>query len=208
MDEIPLAPLSPKKSASSQPTRFVGATSTSASDEPRRGFFVKFLAVVIGSVAGLVPVAAGLAVWLDPMRRTSGGGQFLRITSLNSLPDDGVPRKFPVLADRQDAWNSNANQPVGAVYLRRLPATEIVEAFNAYCPHAGCYVAFLNDRNEYQCPCHTSQFTIEGRRIMPCVSPRDLDSLPCELRPAGDDKVVYVQFINYYSGTAEKIAKT
>jgi menaquinol-cytochrome c reductase iron-sulfur subunit len=206
MDEIPLAPLSPKKSA---PTSAIASSKTVSKPEPpRRGFFAKFLAVVIGSVAGLVPVAAGLAVWLDPMRRTSGGGQFLRITSLDSLPDDGVPRQFPVLNDRQDAWNRSSNEQIGAVYLRRLPATDIVEAFNAYCPHAGCFVAFKNDRNEYQCPCHTSQFTIEGRRIMPCVSPRDLDSLPCELRAAGDDKVVYVQFINYYSGTAEKIAKT
>ena len=77
----------------------------------------------------------------------------------------------------------------------------------ASCPHAGCFVAFLPDRNQYKCPCHTSAFEIDGSRVMPCVSPRDLDSLKTEVREQGGERVVFVDFVNFYSGLAEKRAK-
>jgi Rieske Fe-S protein len=130
----------------------------------------------------------------------------LRITTLDSVPADGMPREFPVLADRSDAWNRSPNQPVGLVYLRRLPGDK-VEAFNAQCPHAGCFVGFKSERNEYQCPCHTSVFTVDGKRVMPCVSPRDMDTLKCEVQGQAADRSIYVAFENFYSGTAEKIPK-
>src|SRR6266850_3794959 len=37
--------------------------------EGRRGFMKKLLAGIIGAVLGLVPVGAGLTVFLDPLRR-------------------------------------------------------------------------------------------------------------------------------------------
>ena len=165
------------------------------------------MAVIIGGFVALVPVAAGLAVYLDPLRRKSKTGNLVRITTLDSLPDDGVPRQFPVLMDRQDAWNRNLNDSVGSVFLRRMPGTDKVEAFNASCPHAGCPVAFKTERNEYQCPCHTSVFKVDGERVMPCVSPRDLDSLTCDVRENGNDRSVYVEFVNFYAGLAEKLPK-
>jgi menaquinol-cytochrome c reductase iron-sulfur subunit len=209
MDEIPLAPVSPKPKppGSSHVIGKAIAGSGAPSGEPRRGFVAKALAVIFGAVATLVPIGAGLAVLLDPLRRTSGMGTMRRITTLDSLPDDGVPRQFPVLADRQDAWNRFPNSAIGAVFLRRLPGTNTVEAFNATCPHAGCFVAFKPERNQYQCPCHTSAFETDGQRVMPCVSPRDLDSLACEVRTEGADREIYVDFVNYYSGIAEKKAR-
>ncbi|HWA97344.1 MAG TPA: Rieske 2Fe-2S domain-containing protein [Pirellulales bacterium] len=209
MDDIPLAPVSPKPKAPSS-SQVIGKAisgATAPGGEPRRGFVAKFLAVVIGAVATLLPVASGVAVLLDPLRRKSGAGTARRITTLDSLPDDGVPRQFPVLADRQDAWNRFPNEQIGAVYLRRLPGSDKVEAFNAYCPHAGCFVAFKPERNQYQCPCHTSAFEVDGQRVMPCVSPRDLDSLACEVRTDGADREIYVDFMNFYSGIAEKKPK-
>jgi menaquinol-cytochrome c reductase iron-sulfur subunit len=217
MDDIPLAPApskpnssksNPSKSQSSAPgtapLKGKSGDTAATGSEPRRGFVGKMLAVIIGTVATLVPVGAGLAVLLDPLRRKSGTGSARRITTLDSIPDDGVPRQFPVLADRQDAWNRFPNSPIGSVYLRRLPGTDKVEAFNATCPHAGCFVAFKPDRNQYQCPCHTSVFQVDGKRVMPCVSPRDLDSLACEVRSEGADREIYVDFVNFYSGIAEK----
>jgi Rieske Fe-S protein len=166
----------------------------------RRSFFKSFLATVIGALLGVVPIAAGLQVLLDPLRRKTAISSAIRVASLEALPDDGIPRKFPVLADRVDAWNKFTQIPIGAVYLRRTGNQ--VQALNAVCPHAGCNVDFLQDRNAYLCPCHNSTFTVAGQIGNPSSpAARGLDSLDVELR--GNE--VWVKFQNFEAGRAEKI---
>jgi len=166
----------------------------------RRNFFKSFLATVIGAVLGAVPVIAGLQVFFDPLRRKGAINSAVRITGLEALPDDGVPRKFPVLANRIDAWNKFTQIPIGAVYLRRTGNQ--VQALNAVCPHAGCNVDFLQERNIYLCPCHNSTFTVAGNIGNPSSpAARGLDSLDVELR--GDE--VWVKFQNFEAGRKEKI---
>ena len=139
-------------------------------------------AVVVGAIVGIVPFAAGLATFLDPLLKrknaAAGGGEasrpLRRVASLAALPADGTPVQVPVIADLTDAWNREPNQPIGAVYLRRQG--DKVECFNAICPHAGCFVAYAADRKVFQCPCHTSSFQLDGERILPSPSPRDMDA--------------------------------
>ena len=169
----------------------------------RRDFFKKAAAAAISAVVGLIPALAGLAVILDPLRRKSAAGGFVRVTSLAALPNDGVPRKFPVLADRTDAWNKFPQTPVGAVYLRRT-GEKTAEALNVACPHAGCFVDFVAARAGYFCPCHNSAFGLDGKVIDPrSPSPRAMDALEVEVR---NDAEVWVRFQNYQAGKAEKIS--
>ena len=168
----------------------------------RRDFLKKFLASVIGALITVVPFAAGLAVFLDPLRRKGAGGGMIRVTTLEALPDDGVPRKFPILAARVDAWNQFSETPIGAVYLRHTTDGGI-QAFNVVCPHAGCFVDFLPDRNQYLCPCHNSAFSVTGAiadRSSPAA--RGLDALEVEVR---NQKEVWVKFQNFQAGRAEKV---
>ena len=169
--------------------------------ENRRGFFKQVWAGIIGAILGLVPVAAGVAVFLDPLRRKALASGAVRVTNLDSLPDDGIPRKFPVLSARVDAWNKFTETAIGAVYVRRTNDGKI-QAFNVVCPHAGCFVDFLPDQGHYHCPCHNSTFTVSGSigdRTSP--SPRGLDSLDVEVR----GKEVWVKFENFQAGRAEKL---
>jgi Rieske Fe-S protein len=168
----------------------------------RRDFLKRLLAAAISAVLGLVPVGAGLTVLLDPLRRKAGADTAVPVAALDALPEDGVPRKFTVLATRTDAWNRFTQVPVGAVYLRRLPGAKL-QAFNVVCPHAGCFVDFDEKRGGFLCPCHNSTFTIEGKiadRSSP--SPRALDSLEVEVR---EGKVIWVKFRNFQAGRAEKV---
>ena len=89
--------------------------------EDRRGFVTRLMAVICGGIAGAVPFFSGLVVILDPLRRKAGGKGFLRVTTLDSVPDDGIARYFPVVTDRTDAWNRYLDEPIGAVFLRREP---------------------------------------------------------------------------------------
>jgi menaquinol-cytochrome c reductase iron-sulfur subunit len=168
----------------------------------RRDFLKKTVAGLLGSLLGLFPLGAGLAVFLDPLRRKAAASGAIRVTTLEAVPDDGVPRKFPVLATRVDAWNKFGETPIGAVYLRRTSDGKL-NAFNVVCPHAGCFVDFLPERGRYLCPCHNSTFTVEGKIAdLASPAPRGLDMLEVEVR---NQKEVWVKFQNFQAGRAEKI---
>src|SRR5688572_28862611 len=147
----------------------------------RRGFLKRFLAGFFGAIAGVVPLLSGLALLFDPLRRKSAGSQAIRIASVNSIPADGTPRKFPVLASRTDAWNKSPQTPIGAVYLRRT-GSNAVKAFNVVCPHAGCFVEYVRARNGYYCPCHKSTFALDGAIASASPARRGLDELEVEIR--------------------------
>jgi len=179
---------------------------------PRRNLLASIAAVIIGSFVGIVPFAAGIATFLDPLwRQKKGGGEgserpFRRVASLEAVPKDGTPIQVPVVADLTDAWNREANQPIGAVYLRR--EGDNVHCFNAICPHAGCFVGYAAERKVFQCPCHTSSFELDGQRINPkqSPSPRNMDELVVdkEKLQAGE---VWVQYVNYYPGKEDREEK-
>ncbi|MEW6156522.1 MAG: Rieske 2Fe-2S domain-containing protein [Verrucomicrobiota bacterium] len=167
----------------------------------RRDFLKKAAAVGIGTVAALVPAVPGVFVLLDPLKRRGDDSQMIFVASLNALPEDGTPRKFPVLASHVDAWTRIPETPVGAVYLRRI-GSDKVQAFNVICPHAGCPVDFKAERKGYHCPCHDSTFALDGKRSPKSPSPRDLDDLQVEIR---NQREIWVKFQNFQAGHAEKI---
>ena len=169
--------------------------------EARRDFIKKASAVVIGGVITAVPIAAGARVLMSPLKVTGGGAQKIKVTTLDSLPKDGSPRKFPIIASRTDAWNRFPDAPIGAVYLRRT-GEKTAEALNVVCPHAGCFVDFRADVKGFYCPCHNSLFQLDGKIADPkSPSPRALDQLVVDIQ--GND--VWVEFQDFRTGTSHKI---
>jgi menaquinol-cytochrome c reductase iron-sulfur subunit len=169
----------------------------------RRGFLVRLMAVVIGGLVTVFPFAAGLLVFADPWRRQVGGARLARVAMLDDVPYDGIPRLFSVSENQIDAWNYYPNQPVGAVYLRRANKDANPEALQATCPHAGCMVEFVNTAHVFKCPCHNSSFDADGQTIQPSPAPRPMDTLDCKVI----DGAVFVEYQNFYTGSADKIPK-
>jgi menaquinol-cytochrome c reductase iron-sulfur subunit len=177
------------------------SSDTSAHPASRRSFFKEAAAILIGAIVSVVPLASGLFVFMDPLRRKSKAGDFILVASLSAIPEDGLPRKFSVISDHTDAWSKLPPSPVGAVYLRRVG--QAVEAFNVVCPHAGCFVDFLPEKKSYLCPCHNSTFALDGKISDPrSPSPRALDKLATEVRNGTE---VWVKFQNYRAGEREQI---
>lgn len=166
----------------------------------RRELVLAAGAIVCGGLAGAFPVMAGLPVVLSPLAKAGDGDgpKFLRVATLDALPADGTPVNVPVIADKIDAWTREADQPIGAVFLRRVGNE--VECYNAICPHAGCMVGYAAERKCFQCPCHTSQFELTGARVMPSPSPRDMDKLVLDEEKLKTTGEIWVQFVNYYPG--------
>lgn len=172
---------------------------------PRRNFLTESSAVVIGGVVAVCPVAIGMVPFFDPLRRGSGGPKEIRVAPLEAVPDDGVPRRFPIITDQVDGWTTIKNEPIGAVYLMREKDSPTVHALNAVCPHAGCFVGYSAAKKLFECPCHTSAFAIDGKRRLDLsqVPPRDMDKLSCEVR----DGAVWVKFQNFVTGIEDQKAK-
>jgi menaquinol-cytochrome c reductase iron-sulfur subunit len=180
-------------------------TERSAEVNSRRGFLAKFTAVACGGLATLAPMAAGVWTFLDPLRRKGAAASFLPVTELSAIPDDGVPRQFAVVSERIDAWTGFPREPIGAVYLRREKGSKEVEALSATCPHAGCFIELEGEARCFRCPCHNSSFTLDGGIIEPSPSPRAMDAIECRVGANGE---VAVKWENFYSGIAEKKART
>ena len=170
----------------------------------RRGFLTKLAAVACGGLATLTPLAAGLWAFLDPLRRRSAAAEFVPVAELAAIPADGVPRRFAVVSDRVDAWTGFAREPIGAVWLRRQPGADTVQALSATCPHAGCSVEMAPGGGCFRCPCHNSEFTFGGGIVEPSPSPRPMDELDCRVAADG---TVTVKWQDFLAGVAAKVAK-
>ncbi len=177
--------------------------------EPRRGFFTEAAAIVVGGIVGLFPVVAGIAVFLDPLSRTRADDKWIRITSLDSLREEGIPYNFPVVVDkRDDAWTRFLNQPIGSVYLIRNGKK--VECFTATCPHAGCDVAYLSEKGHFKCPCHESAFDLDGqiRADISIVPPRGMDPLQVKVENGSNGGMeILIKFQEFYTGRTTRTAK-
>lgn len=168
----------------------------------RRDFVKKASSVLVGGLASGIPVGAAVTVFLDPLRRKGRTTDYVHIASLDSLPADGTPRQFSVVADRIDAWNKSPRVPIGAVYLRKTEANKVL-ALNVVCPHAGCFVDYNPAQKAFSCPCHNSRFALDGTIADPkSPSPRALDALEVEIR---NESEVWVKFQNFTAGHSEKI---
>lgn len=213
-DDLRLAPVGASaKQVSPQGTRPAAPGSPHGENwPPRRGFFMQFVTLVLGAVVGLVPLAVGALTIIFPLRKRAAAEGLVRVGTLGSVPLDGTPQVFPVIVDKRDAWNTYPQQPIGSVYIRRLGPEGTdpprLQVFQTTCPHAGCFVGFVRDRKQFYCPCHTSSFTLDGARVPPCPSPRDLDPLEYELRGTGEEAEILIKFVDFYTGLEERKPKS
>lgn len=172
----------------------------------RRTFMRKSLAVLTGAAAIGIPAATGLVVYSDPLRRRSTDAGFITITSLDGLPDDGLPHRFPVIADKTNVWTVEKDVPIGSVYLRRGGSK--VTAWTTVCPHLGCSIDAKPD-GTFLCPCHNSPFGKDGEVIpLPngakSPSPRAMDALEVDA-VALERGEVRVKWQNFVASVTRKI---
>ena len=183
-----------------------GEAHGAAATNDRRTFLKKVGAIAAGAVAVLVPLGAGLATFFNPLRKRAGGGaaaaaaDFIKVTTFEALKDDGLPHRFPVLADKHNVWMTEKNVAVGSVYLKRTG--DRVVAWDTVCPHLGCQVDVVAG-GSFKCPCHNSMFGKDGSLTPGSVSPRGMDELdvdPVALK-TGE---VRVRYQNFVASVAEK----
>jgi hypothetical protein len=90
---------------------------------------MRLLAIVLAlTLAAVLLVLLGvpaIAFVTSPSRHASTS-PWLFVANLADLPEDGQPRRMPVLAPDRDAWTRRSDKVVGAVFVRRIPGVDQV----------------------------------------------------------------------------------
>jgi Rieske Fe-S protein len=178
---------------------------SSSPGDDRRGFLAKTAAWICGLSAYGLPVLAGVAAFLNPWRQRGEAVRVVRVTTLAALPVGGPPQRFPIVAERTDAWTRFPAEALGAVFLRRV-GDKALAVLSATCPHAGCGISYDAQASGFFCPCHAAHFDPQGKRTdATSVSPRDMDLLGYEIR---NDAEVWVRFEKFQTGLSWRAAKS
>jgi Rieske Fe-S protein len=71
---------------------------------------------------------------------------------------------------------------------------------SSICPHLGCRPIWNDDANRFQCPCHGSQFSLEGEHLAG-PAPRGMDPLPLREQ----NGAAQIMWIRYQSGVPDRV---
>lgn len=86
-----------------------------------------------------------------------------------------------------------------SVWVIRHSQTEFT-VFSPICTHLGCHFKWDPQTGHFECPCHGSVFTIDGK-VVGGPAPRPLDTLPHRI----ENGVLYVEWERFKVGIAEKV---
>lgn len=119
----------------------------------------KFLFTMLGGLGALIGVATAWPVFrfLSPRAATGGSDQAL------------VPLS-EVLQGKAHFFQFRGKP---AVLLQPSPGNFV--ALSAVCTHLGCIVAWQEQANEFQCPCHGGRFSTAGK-VLGGPPPKPLES--------------------------------
>lgn len=175
----------------------------------RRTFLRRSFAAVNAAI-GLIVGLPAVRYVLDPLSRTRKDGEFIRVAPLSAL-SPGRPYRAAVVAERVDAYTRHPPGTLGQVFLiqdgdARNPS---VRCLQTICPHFGCSINYLPDRDSFACPCHASDFDKSGRRLVG-PAPRHMDALECRVTgpDASGQHWVEVKYEEFAVGKADRTHKT
>ena len=166
----------------------------------RRTLLRRVGALLMGALGAVLATPAALFL-SDPLRRRrraakdgAGATATVPVGRLADVPDldrgDRPLRQGVVVKEVRDAWSRFPEVRLGSVWLYRRGSE--VTCLSTICPHAGCSVDCDERRNLFACPCHTSTFSLDGKR-REGPSPRDMDALEVEVKD-GEVRCHYQRF--------------
>jgi Rieske Fe-S protein len=88
--------------------------------------------------------------------------------------------------------------PAGAIKYDAVVMSFVM--FSSICPHLGCRYNWEAAQNRFICPCHGSQFGVQGEKLAG-PAPRGLDPLPFREK-SGTAQVTWIQ---YKSGEPDRV---
>ena len=133
--------------------------------------FVTLTVGALGSViAGIVGIPAVGYLLSPALQAKSSKESWIPLGPLENYPI-GTPTLFTFTRSKINGWEKSVNSY--GIFVVRKSDTE-VEIFSNICTHLACRVNWSEERQQYLCPCHDAQFTIDGQ-VAGGPPPRPLD---------------------------------
>ncbi len=135
----------------------------------RRGF----LAIATSAIGGLIGAALAIpavAYIVGPALQRSEEGEWIRLGSTSKV-ELGTPTLFKTTIQKQSGWIVNENEL--SAYVLTENGREFI-AMSNICTHLGCRVRWIDDQQQFFCPCHNAVFDKDGE-VVSGPPPRPLD---------------------------------
>jgi len=152
--------------------------------------------IVRGLSAGLAALYTIPALRYLAGRRGSSADEAVDVGAFADLPD-GVPQRCTIRSKAADGWTNDAGMR-SAIFLVRRGAE--VHALDTTCPHTGCAVDWDASQTKFRCPCHKSEFAVDGERVSG-PAPRGLDAQEVDVRGGR----VRVRYRRYRAGRPDRV---
>jgi menaquinol-cytochrome c reductase iron-sulfur subunit len=140
----------------------------------RRNFFARATDALGALLAGGLGIPAVFYL-LGPGRRTSASAwaDAADVTQLSLR----VPEEVTLRRTRMDGWKMASEK--ATAWVVKLGDNEVI-ALSPQCTHLGCAYHYDETKNEFICPCHTSNFSLDGK-VLTGPAPRPLDRYAVKL---------------------------
>jgi len=196
-----------------------------ADEITRRGFMAR-ATLVIGGVVGLglaIPIVGSLIPEGGQSKGTWAPLSADEFKSLQAATNKPVKLEFqlkskdaylPEQSSGEYVWGIKTNKQTFLSDRTDLPKSAVLPfsdgtydvvtmsfvILSPICPHLGCRPEWHDDANRFQCPCHGSQFTLQGEHVAG-PAPRGMDPLPFKEQ----DGVANIMWIRYESGVPDRV---
>lgn len=134
----------------------------------RRGFHTAVI-YGLGAIMGLA-MSLPAAVYLLFPPRSRKEDQWVEAADVTRL-ETGVPEEVVFRRNRVDGWKVSSEKT--SAWVLKKSDNEVV-AFAPQCTHLGCAYRYDERKKQFLCPCHTSNFDLEGK-VIDGPAPRPLD---------------------------------
>lgn len=153
-----------------------------------RNDFVKFVVGALGSVIGAVVGLPAIGYVISPALKKQESDAWIPLGPPENYPV-GLPTLFNFTRTQINGWERTVNS-YGVYVLRKSEDTNDVVVLSNICTHLSCRVTWLEEKQEYVCPCHDAQFDREGI-VLGGPPPRPLDKFETKI----EDGVLSIHFL-------------
>lgn len=125
---------------------------------------------ILGALIGAIYALPAISYLTAPTREDEEEGNWLPLGTAAKV-EVGTPTLFKTTIERQTGWISNQEEIT--VYVLTENARDYT-AFSNICTHLGCRVRWIEDQEQFFCPCHNGVFAKDGT-VLEGPPPRPLD---------------------------------
>jgi menaquinol-cytochrome c reductase iron-sulfur subunit len=146
-----------------------------------------FLGMATFGIGGLIGLGLGIPAMIyliGPALKKSDTQNWLSLGSASKV-ELGTPTLYKISVEQQTGWISNVEEKSFYVYTEN--GRDFV-AMSNICTHLGCRVRWVDDRQEFFCPCHNGVFDKEGN-VVSGPPPRPLDRF--EVKVENDQLMIF-----------------